>query len=93
MRSAIIRQMVISIPITAETESKLRAKAAIAGLDVETFAARTLERIAARPPLEEVLAPLRAEVAASGITETELTDLLERVKHEVRTERRSQRRS
>ena len=81
--------MVLSIPITPETEAKLKAKAATAGVDLHTYAARTLERIAARPPLDEILAPLRAEVDASGITEEELTDLLETAKHEMRSERRT----
>ena len=48
----------LSIPITPETEAKLKAKAATAGVDLHTYAARTLERIAARPPLDEILAPL-----------------------------------
>ena len=42
--------MPLSVPLTPETEARLKAKAAAAGLDVETFAARTLERVAARPP-------------------------------------------
>jgi hypothetical protein len=81
--------MVLSIPITAETEAQLKAKAASAGMDVQTYAARTLERIAARPPLDELLAPLRAEFDASGTTEEQLTDLLETAKHEMRAERRA----
>ena len=81
--------MVLNVPITPETEAKLKAKAASAGVDVQTYAARTLERIAARPPLDDVLAPLRAEFDASGMTEAELTDLLESAKHEMRLERRT----
>jgi len=81
--------MVLSIPITPETEAKLRAKAAVAGMDVQTFAARTLERIAARPPLDDLLAPLRAEVTASGMTDEQLTELLETAKHDARAQRRS----
>ncbi|MDB5322958.1 MAG: hypothetical protein JWN40_4589 [Phycisphaerales bacterium] len=81
--------MVLSIPITPETEAKLKAKAATAGVDMQTYAARTLERIAARPPLEDVLAPLRAEFDASGMSEEELTELLEAAKHEMRAEHRA----
>lgn len=86
---AIIDGMVLSIPITAETETKLRAKAAVAGVDVQTFAARTLERVASRPALDDSLAPLRAEFDATGMTEEELVELLEIAKHEVRAERRA----
>ncbi len=81
--------MVLSIPITPDTEAKLRAQAAVVGVDVETFAARTLERVASRPPLDELLAPLRAEFDASGMTDEQLADLLEQAKHEMRAERRA----
>jgi hypothetical protein len=76
--------MVLKIPVTPDTEAKLKAKAAVAGVDVETFAAKALERFASRPPLDLVLAPLRAEFEASGMTEEELTQLLEDVKHDTR---------
>ena len=76
--------MVLSIPITAETEAKLKAKAAVAGVDLQTFAARALERIASRPNLDEALAPLRAEIQDSGVTEDQLSDLLEEAKHDLR---------
>jgi len=81
--------MLLSIPITSETETRLRAKAAAAGMDVQTFAARTLEQVAARPSLEEALAPLRAEFEASGMSEQQLVDILERAKHEDRAQRRA----
>jgi hypothetical protein len=82
--------MVLTIPISDQTEAKLKAKAAVAGVDLQTYAARTLERIASRPALEEVLAPLRSEVDASGISEDALSDLLESAKHEMRAQRRAQ---
>ena len=81
--------MPLSVPITPETEARLKAKAAAAGLDVETFAARTLERVAARPPLDEVPAPLRAEFEASGMSEEQLAELLEHAKHDDRAARRA----
>ena len=81
--------MALSVHITPETEAQLKAKAAAAGLDVETFAARTLERVAARPPLNDVLAPLRAEFEGSGMSEEQLVDLLEHAKHDDRVARRT----
>ena len=85
--------MVLHVPISSETEAKLKAKAAVAGMDLSTFAARTLERAASKPSLEEVLAPLREEFKRSGMSEDELVDLLEKAKHEARTERRARRAS
>lgn len=81
--------MALSVPISSEVEAKLKAKAAGVGLDVQTFAAQALERIAGQPSLDDVLAPLRAEFDASQMSEEELTDLLEAAKHEMRAERRA----
>ncbi len=85
----IIRVMVLSIPISPDIEAKLKIKAASAGVDIETFAAKTLERVASRPALDELLAPLRAEFESSGMSENELVDLLESAKHEMRAEQRA----
>jgi hypothetical protein len=79
--------MTLLVPISPEAQAKLTAKAAASGVDVTTFAAKTLERAAFRPTLDEVLAPLRQEFEESGMTEDELTDLLEQTKHEARAER------
>jgi pyruvate/oxaloacetate carboxyltransferase len=81
--------MTLTVSISAEAEAKLIAKAAAAGVDVTTFAAQTLERAASKPTLEEILAPLRSEFERSGMTEDELTQLLEQAKHEARAERRA----
>jgi pantoate kinase len=85
--------MVLQVPISPETEAKLKAKAAVAGVDVPTFAARALERVVSKPSLEEVLAPLREEFERTGMSEDELVDLLEAAKHEMRAERRARRAS
>jgi hypothetical protein len=81
--------MVLHVPISAEAEARLHAKAAAAGLDAETFAARALEQVLTRPTLEEILGPLREEFDASGMSEEELVELLETAKHEMRAERRA----
>jgi hypothetical protein len=81
--------VVLNLSISAEAEAKLKVKAAMAGIDVATFASRTLERFASRPTLEEVLRPLRDEFDKSGMTEDELAEFLEQVKHEARAERRA----
>ncbi len=48
-----------------------------------------LKRADSQPSLEEILAPLRNEFDRSGMTEDELTQLLEQAKHEARAERRA----
>lgn len=84
--------MVLSLPITPETEAKLKAKAAAAGMDVETYVARHLERVITSPRvLVEISGPVADAFRQSGMSEDELSDFLEHEKHEMRTERRSKR--
>jgi hypothetical protein len=84
--------MVLSISISAAAEAKLKAKAAAAGVDVETYAARHLELMAAQPKsLKELSGPIADEFSRSGMTEDELSDLLESEKHASRTDRRNKR--
>ena len=80
--------MTLTISISPDAEAKLRAKAADAGVDIETYAAKALEQIAARPSLDEILKPLHAEFDASGMTEDQLSNLLEETKHEARANRK-----
>ncbi len=73
---------VITVSLPSETERKLREKARAAGLNLESYLADRLERLAEQDaPLtaprtfDEILAPVRAGFAAGGLTEDELTDL------------------
>ena len=83
--------MVLSLSISAETESRLKAKAAAAGVDVETYAARQLERMAASRSLKEISGPVAEDVARSGLSDEELSEFLEAEKHAMRAERREKR--
>ncbi|MGD1276118.1 MAG: hypothetical protein ABR964_02700 [Tepidisphaeraceae bacterium] len=85
--------MVLSLSISAEAEARLKAKAAAAGVDLESYVSTTLERFASRPSLDEVLRPLKEEFDESGMSEEQLTEFLEGVKHEARAERRARRAS
>jgi hypothetical protein len=80
--------MTLDIPLSAEAEKRLRERAAAAGLDVRSCATRLLEDVLAKPSLDEILGPIRQRFAASGISEDELSDDLEREKHAMRQARR-----
>jgi hypothetical protein len=81
--------MVLNLSISAEAEARLKAKAVAAGVDVETYAARQLERMAASPrALREISGPIAEAVSRSGMSEDELSDFLEAEKHAMRAERR-----
>ncbi len=84
--------MVLSLSISSEAEAKLRAKATAAGLDLETFAARHLERMASPPKtLREISGPIAEQFERSGMSEGELSEFLEAEKHAMRVERRGKR--
>ncbi len=81
--------MELRLSISPETEKRLRADAAAARTDFETYVARLLE-MHSRPPrtMLEISGPAYEEFVASGMTEDELVELLEQAKHEMRAERR-----
>jgi hypothetical protein len=86
--------MVLTVPISREAEVKLSAKARAAGVDVSTYVATLVEQTT-KPPLSlrELSGPMAEEFAKSGMTDDELGDFLEEVKHEMRAERRARKSS
>jgi len=84
--------MVLRLSISAEVEARLKAKAAAAGVDVETYAARYIELLASPPKsLKDISGPIAQDFARSGMSEDELSDFLETEKHAMRAERRGKR--
>ena len=82
--------MTLEVSISPDTEAKLREKAAAVGEDVAAYAAGILERIAEAPlSLREISGPLFDEFKASGMTDDELSDLLEEAKHRMRRQQRT----
>ena len=85
--------MSITIALSTEAESRLRRRAKAAGQPLDSFVARLVEQEARRPTLEEISGPIHANFRASGMTEDELSEHLEQVKHELRAERSKRRAS
>jgi hypothetical protein len=86
--------MTLAISLSAQAAEMLRAKAAAAGVDVATYAARELERsLAPARSLSEISGPAFDEFQKSGMTDDQLGDLLEDAKHAMRAERRATRRT
>lgn len=85
--------MTLYISISSEAEAKLRERATADGQPVEAIAARLIEEAVRKPSLYEALAPLRAEFEASGMSDDQLGDVLERAKHEMRAQRRARKAS
>jgi hypothetical protein len=86
--------MVLSIPISSDTEARLKARAAAAGVDVETYAAQQLERVASMSRnLAVISGPVAEAFAQSGMTEDQLAQFLETEKHEMRAQQRTRKSS
>lgn len=73
--------MTLTVPLSPEAEARLVSKARAMGVDVATYAARLLERDAARTILEEISGDSAILFKQSGMTDEELGDLLEEEKH------------
>jgi len=64
--------MTLIVPLSPQVEARLRQRAAAEGKDPGVFASKLLEQAVARSSLDELLAPLREQFAASGTTDEEL---------------------
>ena len=65
--------MTITLSLSPEIERRLQERAAESGRDVTAMARDLIERgLRSEPTIDEILAPFRAEVAASGVTDPEL---------------------
>jgi hypothetical protein len=64
--------MSLVIPISPQVESKIRERAAAEGKEPTAYAAKLLEQAVSRLSLDEILAPLRQEFAASATTDAQL---------------------
>ena len=69
--------MEITISVPKEVESVLAQKAAAQGKDIKTFVEGMITTQAMSPTLDEILAPVRKDFAASGMSEDELDELIE----------------
>jgi hypothetical protein len=82
--------MTLSISITPEAEARLRERAAACGQPLDVYAARVLEQAVTAPTLDELLAPARRQVAATGMTDREFDDLVNELRDEVWREKQGQ---
>lgn len=85
--------MTIRIAISDSVRAKLQERAAASGQSEDALAAQILEQAVLQPSIDEVLAPVRADFDASGMSDDQLSDLLERVKHDLRAVRHTRKAS
>jgi hypothetical protein len=64
--------MTLVVAVSPQIEAKLRQQAAAEGKDPGVYASKLLEQAVSRSSLDELLAPLHAQFAASGTSDEEL---------------------
>ena len=76
--------MTVTLELRPELEEKLRRRALAKGQRLDGYLLDVIERDAdAKRSLDEILAPFRAEVEASGITDAEFDAFIEEIRNEV----------
>jgi len=83
--------MTLNIPVSPETEAKLRERAAALGKDLVQYAASLIEQGVTAPTFDELLAPVRSDFAASGMSSDEIDRFGQDLIANVRRERRATR--
>jgi len=82
--------MPLTISLPPDAEENLRTRANAAGEDLAVYVSKLVAHFLAPPtPLDELSGPVYRRFLASGMTDDELADELERAKHEMRAERRA----
>jgi hypothetical protein len=81
--------MVLSIEIAPQTETRLRQQAEAAGKDVQTYVSQLVEQAAAKPCIDEILAPLRKQFAQMGVSDDQLIDDITEAQAQYRAEMRT----
>jgi hypothetical protein len=77
----------LSIPLSAPWEEKLRARAAAEGQEASGYAALLLQQALSAPSLADVRAKHIAAIHPCDLDEDQLADLLEAEKHAARRDR------
>jgi hypothetical protein len=81
-------ELALKLRLSRATSDKLAQRAAETGKPLNEYASELIEHAVNTPSLDEVLAPVRAEFEDSGMSDDELSDVLEKAKHQMRAERR-----
>ena len=79
--------MTLTLSISPQAEAKLRQRAAAEGADPAAYASKLLEQAVTKPSLDVILAPLRAEFAASGTTDEQLVEQITEARDAYRNQR------
>jgi hypothetical protein len=80
----------LTLELSREASEKLARRAAASGQKLPEFISELVEHFSGPPtPLEELSGPIYQRFLDSGTTDEELSEELERAKHEMRADRRA----
>ena len=79
--------MTLNIQLSPQTEDRVRRQAQAAGKELGQYVAELVEQAAARPAIDELLAPLRHQFDASGATDEQLVEQITKAQASYRVER------
>jgi hypothetical protein len=76
MASIPTTEIPVTLPLTEQARAKLAEQAANSGQDISAVASDLIEHAVTRPSIDEITAPVRKQVAESGVSDDELDDFL-----------------
>ena len=82
-------EMALKLRLSKLAREKLVDRAAKAEEDVAAYASELIERAVTKPSIDEILAPVRADFAKSGMTEDEIMDFGRALVQKVRDEKKA----
>jgi predicted DNA binding CopG/RHH family protein len=82
-------EIMITLRLSEQARAKLAEQAANSGQDISTAASDLIERAVTRPSIAEIMAPVRQQVADSGMTDQELDDFLRGQLEDYRREKKA----
>jgi predicted transcriptional regulator len=80
--------MTVTISIADDIAAKLSERASASGQAVPAYTSMLVEQAVKSPTLEELLAPVQADFARSGMSQTEFVDLGRELLDKVRSEKK-----
>ena len=85
----------VTVELLPDTMKKLRAKAVFAGLSLESYLGRLADEDASAggTTFDQIVAPVRAAFRQSGMTDDDVTDLVQEAREEAWQEKLSRRQS
>jgi hypothetical protein len=81
--------MTLSLTLPPDVEAKLRERAAELQQSPDEYTSRVLANAVTAPTIDEILAPVRKQVAESGMSDEELDSFFRGILQEVRAEKKA----